>query len=452
MHVDRRALIIGSQTGGLQGVNADVELMSATLGAVGFSTRTLTGSQAGRSSILAAYRDLIDDSADGDAAVVYYSGHGGRFRNPFADRDTDAPPYVQFIVPTDYDDAPGGAFPGILAEELALLQRELTDRTPNVTSILDCCHSARMSRDPALIPKALPRSGGYSWEDIRDAYVRARDAPGAHEIRRDGNPLAVRVVACAPEQSAYELDLPDGSRHGALTATLARALGQAETAHLTWHQLLDALRPAVMDLVVLQRPEVEGPADRQLFSTDTRESTGVLPIRVEAGTAYLEAATLFGLGVGDSYAVAAAGGDPAAPLGTAVIDAVVGDRARLVLEGVAAAGLPPGAEAHPLQVALGRRPVIVRPTDDPERARVVSALSSSPHLRIARPGDAGLLATVELARGTAQLLDPQGEPLFAAPVALTEGGLRIVDRGVQQLARAAHLRDLPSGSAGGARG
>ena len=40
---------------------------------------------------------------------------------PFAAEDTDAPTYLQYIVPTDYDDAPDGAFNGILAEELALL-------------------------------------------------------------------------------------------------------------------------------------------------------------------------------------------------------------------------------------------------------------------------------------------------------------------------------------------
>src|SRR4051812_27249943 len=102
--------------------------MAQTLGAAGFSTRTLTGSQAARAGILAAYRELVEESADGDAALVYYSGHGGRFRNRFADEDPDAPPYVQFIVPTDYENAPDRAFRGILAEELALLQRALTER------------------------------------------------------------------------------------------------------------------------------------------------------------------------------------------------------------------------------------------------------------------------------------------------------------------------------------
>lgn len=442
--MNRRALLIGSQIAGLQGVHADVALMAEVLETAGFSARTLTGSQAGRPGILAAYRELIEDCGDGDAALVYYSGHGGRLRNPFASQDPDAPPYVQFIVPTDFD-APGTAFAGILDEELALLQRELTMRTPNVTSILDCCHSARMSRDPALTPKALPRSGGHSWADIRDAYLRARDDPGASEIRRDGNPLAVRVVACAPEQSAYELDLPDGSRHGALTAMLARALAQADAARLTWHQLLDVLRPAVMDLAALQRPEVEGPADRLLFSTGTREATGVLPVHVEAGTAYLTAAALFGLGVGDVYAVVAPGGDPAQALGTAVIETLAGDRARLRLDGTDAARLPPGTEAYPRRVALARRPVAVRPPDDPGRERVVAALGASPHLRIAAPGEAGLLATVELAHGTAQLLDAHGEPL-SPPAALTDEALRSLDRGVQQLARAAHLRDLPPGT------
>jgi hypothetical protein len=200
-----------------------------------------------------------------------------------------------------------------------------------------------------------------------------------------------------------------------------------------------------MDLVVLQRPEIEGPSERYLFATDQREATGVLPILVEGDAPYLDAPALFGIGEGDTYAVVAAGGDPATPLGTAVVEALVGGRARLALDGIAAADLPEGAEAHPREVALGRRPLAVRPVGDPDHTRVVDALRSSPHLRVVDDAP-GLLATVELAGGDLRLLDGDGEPLSGEARPVTDGNLMLLSRDVQQLARAAHLRDLESGS------
>ena len=37
----------------------------------------MEGERAGRDGILAGYRALIDDTAAGDAAVLYFSLHGG---------------------------------------------------------------------------------------------------------------------------------------------------------------------------------------------------------------------------------------------------------------------------------------------------------------------------------------------------------------------------------------
>jgi Caspase domain len=442
----RRALLIGSQTGGLRGVHADVEVMADTLGELGFSTIELTEKHASYGGIVDAYRGLIEDSATGDAAVVYYSGHGGRCSNAKAAEDPREPPWLQYLIPTNYGDRDAGEFSGLLAEELSALQWELTEKTKNVTTILDCCHSARMSRDFSLLPKARERAGGLPWEPVHARWEAVRSSSEASGIDLDSNPVAVRVVACAPDQSAYELDVSElGGPHGALTATIVPLLREARAARLTWHQLLDALRPAVMDLIMLQRPEVEGPSERYLFATDEREATGVLPVVVEGGAAYLEAAALFGVGAGDTYAVVAAGGDPRTPLGTAVVEAVVAGRARLALEGIAAEGLPAGAEAHPREVALGRRPVAVRPVDDPDRRRVVEALRSSPHLRVVDDAP-GLLAAVELGGGELRLLDGQGEPLSADSRPVTDGNVMLLSRDVQQLARAAHLRDLESGS------
>ena len=148
----KRALLIGCQTGALRGVHADVELMAALLGSFGFEVTTLIEAQATSDGIRNGYRGLIEDTAGGDAALVYYSGHGARFKNPA--QHPSEPRWVQYLCPTDMDGGREGAFRGLLAEELSQLQWALTEKTDNVTTILDCCHSARMSRDPAALPKA----------------------------------------------------------------------------------------------------------------------------------------------------------------------------------------------------------------------------------------------------------------------------------------------------------
>ncbi|HSH61797.1 MAG TPA: caspase family protein, partial [Acidimicrobiales bacterium] len=339
----KRALIIGSQTGGLRGVHSDVEVVDDALASLGFATTRAIEGEATRAGIVERYRGLIEDTASGDAAVVYYSGHGGRQRNALAASDPTAPQWLHFILPTDIDDRSGDTFRGVLAQELSLLQLELTEKTPNVTTILDCCHSARMSRDAAMLPKADVQLAAFPWADLERRWAGLRADPGAGKAVGDDNPLAVRVVACSPDQSAYELaDTALGGPHGALTSTLVPILKSAQAASLTWRGLLDLMRPAVMDVVPQQRPELEGPLNRLLFATETRDETGVLPVRVEGGVALLDGAALFGMAEGDSYTIVGPGDDPRRPLATAVIDRITADSARLVLQGVPAEGLPAG--------------------------------------------------------------------------------------------------------------
>ena len=441
----KRALLIGCQTGALRGVHADVELMTALLGSFGFETSTLIETRATSDRIRDAYRGLIEDTADGDAAVVYYSGHGARFKNPAA-QDTSVPRWVQFLCPTDIDDSHDGVFRGLLAEELSQLQWALTEKTSNVTTILDCCHSARMSRDPAALPKARERAGAFPWSSVRAAWQRLRMHPVAGLTNVDSNPSAISVAACAPDESAFELQAAGyGGPHGTLTSELARLLRQPGSEALTWRELIGLLRPAVMDLVASQRPEVAGPVDRYLFQTRERQAAGVLPVLVDGDAAFLEGAPLFGIGAGDTYAIAAPGGDPGAPLVIAVVDGIVGTRARLRLGEALPSDLPAGAQAHPLEVALGRRPVAVLPATGPAARRVADALTRSPHLRLTGSGEPAI-ATVRLDEGGMRLLDAQGEPFSAAARPVTSDEIGLLGADLQQLARAAHLRNLASGT------
>lgn len=434
----KRALLIGSEVGGLTGVHRDVAVMDEVLTGVGFVTVRATGGEASADGITDHYRGLVADTSDGDAAVVYYSGHGGRVASPVP--GPGLPRWLQFIVPTDFADRSAGRARCILAEELSRLQLELTGRSVNVTTVLDCCHSARMSRDATLIPRATD-AFGFPLEDLQRRWRDLRQGRWPHRAGIDGNPDAVRVVACSADETAYEMPSAAlGGQHGALTAALVQVLTGIDATALTWTDVLGIVRGIVLDAAP-QRPEVEGPADRLVFSTDRRDTVGVRPVRTEGGRALLDGAALFGTVPGDTYAIVPPASDAAAPLARATVERVVDGRALLRLDPPVTA-LARGTTAWPLEVALGARPVAVVPTDSPRRAELVAALTRTAQVRVV-DDPAGALATVRLDGADVQVLDATGALLYGTP---TPRPPAAVAEDVRRLARATHVRELGSGT------
>ena len=88
-----------------------------------------------------------------------------------------------------------------------MLLARLTEKTKNVTVALDCCHAAHMTRDDGrhLLPKAYPRPVSY---DLVAGHLDGlqRRSKDFDLFTPPSNPWAVRIVACAPQQSAYEYD------------------------------------------------------------------------------------------------------------------------------------------------------------------------------------------------------------------------------------------------------
>jgi hypothetical protein len=435
----KRALLIGSQTGGLSGVHADVRLVDEALTRLGFEIRPAIEDAATAEGIRGRYRELIEDTGSDDVAVVYYSGHGARQPNPLWGTDRTLPRWLQYVVPTDFADRSGNQVRCILAEELSLLQQELTAKSRNVTVILDCCHSARMSRDPTLLPKAnehLTTPDADLVQRWRRLYPAARET--------DDNPDAVRVVACGPDQVAYESWNPTlASRHGALTSALAGVLTHTDAASWTWLDAIEILR-SEMPGGSFQRPTVEGPADRRIFSLSRRGGSGVLPVRMADGVAMLPDAAIFGVAVGDTYALVGPDGDAAAPVTTATVQRLVGGCAVLHLDGIAVAELPALTTAWPRSVAFGRRPVAVRGPADAERAGLLAELERSIRIRLADDADT-LLATIRLDEDGVQVLDAGGQPLYTTPLTGTER-VRAAVTDVDRLALAEHIRSFPNGA------
>lgn len=157
-----RALLIASPYGGLRGPENDIKSMAGVLTKYGFDVTECCGAEATRAKILDCWRNLIDSSSAGDVVVIYYSGHGGIVESSEDSHSqqggsVDSPP-SQFLVPMDLDKSTDDDFRGIMDIEMSYLLRDTTNKTKNVTVILDCCHSGRMARDPRHINRAWLRN------------------------------------------------------------------------------------------------------------------------------------------------------------------------------------------------------------------------------------------------------------------------------------------------------
>ncbi|WP_437677761.1 caspase family protein [Sorangium sp. So ce131] len=444
----KRALLVGSETAGLQGAIGDAERMAEALRWYGFEVDLCVGGNATREGILAGYRRLIERSAPSDAALFYYSGHGGRAVNPDYQPGSALPSHFQCIVPVDLDATTDDDFRGIMAQELSLLLAELTARTQNATVVLDCCHSACMSRDFSARPKALPRpiiSGSR-------AYMKRLAAHGARfdGLHAESNPHAVRLVAAGIDESAFEYTAHSGRHVGVMTESLLLALADARKVvggEVTWEAIGSRMRERVLSMFPTQRPEVEGPCRRIVFEEREVTRIGALPVVKEQDVVLLRGGRILGIREGDEYAIlpwSAASLDRKAMLATAqVVEVRAGDA---VLElSPSDAEIPADARAFVLRSAVPRRPVRIEAAAA-EREAIVRAIAPEPLLCVEEAqaeGGVRPLATARATGGEIELRDSAGA-LVVPPAPPSERALEKLASNLRRMAAAQGLRELES--------
>jgi len=448
----KRALVIRSDYDSLPGVHNSAACTTSLLQSRGFEIVPCLGADATRRGILCAYDQLIAQTCAGDAAVIYYTGHGGLVTNTEHAHDAALPRNIQHICPSDFAETTDGDFRGIGALELSLQLAALTSKTTNATVILECCFSAQMSRgdepgDAPVTPPTLTRAGLTKYLEA----VRER-AAGFEPLVLTGNPDAVRVAASGQTEQARWVGLPPveqlrplgieltphDSWIGAMTLGLSQILGELGKARVSWRSIAPELRARLR----VQRPELEGPISRVPFTLATVDAT-TFAVRRDGDAALVEAGRLLGVSVGDVYGIVppgAQGSDPAARIATLTIDQVCAthSRATRIAWKNGHGELPPGAAAVALTLALERYPVrIVAPA--PERALIEAALQTSGRVRAATTEEQDPLAELHLAPSGLVLRDAEG-PLF--PPARFPEGLACAVLDVANLATERRLRAL----------
>ncbi len=404
----QRALVLGSQIEGLRGVDNDARRMAAMLDARRFAVDLRIGADASRAGMLAGYDQLIGASSAGDAAVVYYCGHG--YHAVVAQEGRS----WQCIAPTDLRAGTVTDWRGITAWELSIKQAQLTAKTSNVTVILDCCHSGQLSRSdgvegarPRALPHPVQTGFAHHLAALRATYGRAFDA-----VDPVGNPHAVRVIACGQTEAAFEYPDAAGEYHGAFTDVLIDVLMQVGTAPVSWGAIIGAIRTRVLRRFVRQRPDVEGPARRGLFSLAEHDDLRRVAVAAAGEQFQLSVGQLTGAAIGDVYGVLSADSpihDDAPPLAELEVVEVFATTARAHwMTGIHR--IPGDAVAVPISRRVPRWAVTVDGTGAP-RAAVEAAIAASPTLRMSPPGEVGSLATVRVENDTVTIEDAGG-PLF----------------------------------------
>lgn len=306
MSPQKRALLIASPYGELLGPEDDVNNIARVLESRGFQFVQCCGLEATRDGIRAAWQRLVLESSTDDVAVIYYSGHGAEaISDTKSDqRELDEPWRHQYLVPMDYDEIPGD-FRGISDVELSHMLRDLTNKTQNVTVILDCCHSGRMARDPyhgkKTIRKSLPSSRHH---DVTKHIEQLRQEG---RIRGDtfieGNPNAIRIAAASPSESAYEYENEFGERVGVLTEALVRVITEAGNQDLSWRTVMLRVQELVNVNFPQQHPRVEGPHSRFLFSLDGRDSRALVIRKEDEKHGRIQSGRIAGVREKNVYAV-----------------------------------------------------------------------------------------------------------------------------------------------------
>ncbi|CAF3536553.1 hypothetical protein SNK05_010794 [Fusarium graminearum] len=253
----KRALLIGSSFKHpfeLPGTLNDVETMARTLKKYGFDVEN------------ERYRELADNTVKDDVVVVYYSGHGGIIpQNP--DDNSEQRLEHQFLVLYDFD-PDQETWTGVFESEISQIMKDITQKTKNITFILDCCYNA---------PPEYASVDGRRAKSLRlseaDYSKISSHASMEHSV--------VRITAAAKDGIAWGTN--DGHPPaGVLTSNIAPLMNNPSL-DLTWRTLLFEV-VVNLDLnlepndVKTQTPVCTGPDDRVVFSDRPRSS----PILVAA--------------------------------------------------------------------------------------------------------------------------------------------------------------------------
>jgi hypothetical protein len=341
-----------------------------------------------RVNIKSHFDRLTKEAKAGDQMVVLLGGHGHQQpeQEPVDERLRRRRPdgVEQIFLPCDAGpwDEKKMVVNAIIADEMGVWTKGITDRGASLWLIVDACHSATMLRGSDEVARALPEGTLVPIEALRKARKAAearkeitRGEPEKPAAKPENlTPKLMALYACQRDQEAPELTAPrDGkTRHGLLTYTVCQVLGEAKT-KLTYRDLRDRIQAKYISewgKMYTPVPLMEGlDEDTEVLGTNSWAGRSQFLLRKKEDVWTISAGQLHGLTEKSILAVYP-------PAGEADADKVVGHvRIRT--------SSPTEAEVEPCAFAKMPLPKVLK---EGGRCMLVSAEYGSMGLRVAIEG------------------------------------------------------------------
>ena len=170
----------------------------------------LYNADATRDNIIKNIETLLAKSNKGDIVVIYYAGHGSQVKNSLSHEEGHLD---GSIVPCNTYEK---GVEDIRDKELSKYFNRFVDKGVILTVILDCCHSANMSRG-SITEQPTMR---YAASPDYDAHDGSNPADPA--VRDNSNFMI--ISACQTYQGASETRDDQHTIHGAFTLALIEAI------------------------------------------------------------------------------------------------------------------------------------------------------------------------------------------------------------------------------------
>lgn len=394
-------------------------------------------------NIRAALAELgAEKVANDDRVLIYYSGHGAQV----ALQGPQGTFHRESIVPVDFNED-NDRLRFLFDFEINRLLAAIASRTTSVCVILDCCHSAGVSRTTWTERWIDVGVDLKKKEPLEMPPEQAQEA-GAGQRGIGGRVSDCQIVAaCQNNQVAQEHSfLPGSAPHGLLTNALLTELARIPDAELhavPWTWIWERIRGSVTSVAVKvedrteqrptnQEPSIYGNLGRAVLAGPNVERDPGLSLKRTPGTNeyMIDAGALAGVDVGARLAVYGEGpaffpeiGSPAdlsARASRSLLQVIRADRTSAV---AVCAGepfdLPPGARARLVGLAPEAALICaVVPRDE----RLEAQISGSPMLRVAGESEAEV-RLVQQEGGAWALTDdlhgarPEFSALFTLPAA-----------------------------------
>lgn len=246
--------------------------------------RTLLNEQATKEAILGSLDDLVQQAGKDDVVVVHYSGHGSQMTDREGDEEDGMD---ETILPCDTGRDP---HPNrdITDDEIYAWLLKITEATPYVTLIFDCCHSGTIVRDG---PDAELEPVGVRWVEPDERPIEELPPspfedgfPWPRDIGPSGwLPVGERftlLAGCSSRERSYEIQFRGQENlgsNGAFTHYLLDALRNAPK-DVTYRDVFESVAPKVTAYRKEQHPQLEGARDRELFGSRRLEPMRFVPV------------------------------------------------------------------------------------------------------------------------------------------------------------------------------